>query len=305
MLRWQYSNWWRRTLKRAFAYNLFYKITMDKLIEVKNVTFMYDEENEPGIKALDNINLEIYKGEFLGIAGRNGSGKSTLAKLLNGLHLPNRGDVFVMGQNTKDENKLLDIRKTVGMVFQNPDNQMVATIVEEDVAFGPENLGLPREKLRQLVDESLKAVGMEKFKDKKPHKLSGGQKQRVAIAGVLAMHPDLIVLDEATAMLDPSGRKEVLATVKRLNQEGVSIVMITHYMEELTEADRIIVIDEGKCVLEGPPCEVFRKQELLEQMRLGVPEIVEISNALRREGVKLSNNILTMDELVDELCRLA
>ena len=210
-----------------------------------------------------------------------------------------------MGQNTKDENKLLDIRKTVGMVFQNPDNQMVATIVEEDVAFGPENLGLPREKLRQLVDESLKAVGMEKFKDKKPHKLSGGQKQRVAIAGVLAMHPDLIVLDEATAMLDPSGRKEVLATVKRLNQEGVSIVMITHYMEELTEANRIIVIDEGKCVLEGPPCEVFRKQELLEQMRLGVPEIVEISNALRREGVKLSNNILTMDELVDELCRLA
>ncbi len=278
---------------------------MDNLIEMKNVTFLYDAENEPDKKALDDISITIRKGEFLGIAGRNGSGKSTLAKLLNGLLLPTSGDVFVMGMNTKDEDRLIDIRRNIGMVFQNPDNQMVATIVEEDVAFGPENLGIPQPQLRALVDESLAAVGMSEYKDKKPHQLSGGQKQRIAIAGVLAMQPGCIVFDEATAMLDPSGRREVFATVEKLNTRGVTIVMITHYMEELTGADRILVIDGGRCVMEGSPTEVFAREQELRDLRLGVPEIVEIAGALKRKGVAIKDGILTIDELVDELCRLA
>lgn len=278
---------------------------MDSLIEMKNVTFLYDPENEPDKKALDDITITINKGEFLGIAGRNGSGKSTLAKLLNGLLLPTAGDVFVMGRNTKDEEELINIRSNIGMVFQNPDNQMVATIVEEDVAFGPENLGIPQAQLRKTVDESLAAVGMTEYKDKKPHQLSGGQKQRIAIAGVLAMHPGCIVFDEATAMLDPSGRREVLSTIERLNKEGVTIVMITHYMEELTGADRIIVIDGGRCVMEGSPTEIFSRSDALTELRLGAPEIAVIAQALKKEGVPVKSGILTIDELVDELCRLA
>jgi energy-coupling factor transport system ATP-binding protein len=227
------------------------------------------------------------------------------AKLLNGLLLPTSGDVFVMGMNTRDEEKLIDIRRNIGMVFQNPDNQMVATIVEEDVAFGPENLGVPQPQLRAIVDDSLAIVGMSEYKDKKPHQLSGGQKQRIAIAGVLAMQPGCIVFDEATAMLDPLGRREVLATIEKLNAQGVTIVMITHYMEELTGADRILVIDGGRCVMEGSPTDIFAREEDMRALRLGVPEIVEIAQALKREGVALKDGILTTDELVDELCRLA
>ena len=251
------------------------------------------------------MSLTIKKGEFVGIIGHNGSGKSTLAKLLNGLLLPNEGDVIVLGMNTKDESSIIKIRQNVGMVFQNPDNQMVATIVEEDVAFGAENLGIEPSEIKRLVDESLKTVGMYEFKDKKPHQLSGGQKQRIAIAGVLAMRPNCIIFDESTAMLDPIGRNEVLETMLRLNkQDGVTIIFITHYMEEIVHADRIVIMEKGNTVMQGTPREIFSDTEKLKQLRLNVPEIVELADGLRKGGMLLKDGILTAEELVDELCQL-
>ena len=278
---------------------------MDNIIELTNVSYLYDEESEPNKKALDSLSLTIKKGEFVGIIGHNGSGKSTLAKLLNGLLLPNEGDVIVLGMNTKDESSIIKIRQNVGMVFQNPDNQMVATIVEEDVAFGAENLGIEPSEIRRLVDESLKTVGMYEFKDKKPHQLSGGQKQRIAIAGVLAMRPNCIIFDESTAMLDPIGRNEVLETMLRLNkQDGVTIIFITHYMEEIVHADRIVIMEKGNTVMQGTPREIFSDTEKLKQLRLNVPEIVELADGHRKGGMLLKDGILTAEELVDELCQL-
>ena len=278
---------------------------MDNIIELKNVSYLYDEENEPTDRAVDGIDLTISQGEFVGIIGHNGSGKSTLAKLFNGLLLPNEGDVFVLDYNTRDDDTITQVRRNVGMVFQNPDNQMVATIVEEDVAFGAENLGLDPKEIRRVVDESLKAVDMYEFKDKKPHQLSGGQKQRIAIAGVLAMHPNCIIFDESTAMLDPIGRNEVLDTMLRLNKEdGVTIILISHYMEELVHADRIIIMERGHIAMQGSPKEIFSESDKLKQLRLNVPEIVEIAEGLRRGGMPLREGILTAKELVDELCQL-
>lgn len=278
---------------------------MENIIELENVSYLYDEENEPNKKALDGLSLNVRKGEFLGIIGHNGSGKSTLAKLLNGLLLPNEGEVRVLGMNTKDESSIIEIRRNVGMVFQNPDNQMVATIVEEDVAFGAENLGIEPGEIRRLVDESLKTVGMYEFKDKKPHQLSGGQKQRIAIAGVLAMRPNCIIFDESTAMLDPVGRNEVMETMLRLNkQDGVTIIFITHYMEELVNADRIVIMEKGNAVMEGSPREIFSDTDQLKTLRLNVPEIVELADGLRKGGLSLKEGILTAEELVNELCRL-
>lgn len=278
---------------------------MDNIIELKNVTFMYDEEADPDKKALDNVSLSVKTGEFVGVIGHNGSGKSTLAKLLNGLLLPSGGDVIVMSLNTKDDKNLIEIRRNVGMVFQNPDNQMVATIVEEDVAFGAENLGIPPEEIRRLVDESLKIVDMYEFKDKKPHQLSGGQKQRIAIAGVLAMRPKCIIFDESTAMLDPQGRSEVMQAMTNLNKhEGVTIILITHYMEEIVGADRIVIMENGHIVMEGDPRSIFERSDELKKLRLNVPEIVEIAEGLKEGGLNIRPGILTAEELVDELCRL-
>ena len=277
------------------------------MIKIENVVFQYhsineDEEVKP---AVDNLSLEIERGEFVAILGHNGSGKSTLAKMMNGLNLPTSGDVYVNGMNTKDDNLIWKIREKAGMVFQNPDNQIVATIVEEDVAFGPENLGVERGELRRRVDESLKVVGMYEYKDRAPHQLSGGQKQRVAIAGILAMNPDCIIFDEPTAMLDPIGRREVLATIKQLHrQENKTIVLITHYMDEVVDADRLVVMAEGKIVLEGVPRDVFANVNVMKELGLDVPQVTELAFELSREGYNVSSNVLHIDELVNELCLL-
>lgn len=277
---------------------------MNNIIEVKNLSFAYDSE-DPGKKALENVSLTIKEGEFVGIVGHNGSGKSTLAKMFNGLLIPTEGDVIVMGMNTKDDNSLIDIRRTVGMVFQNPDNQMVATIVEEDVAFGVENLGVEQAKIRGVVEDALRAVDMLDFKGQKPHQLSGGQKQRIAIAGIIAMKPKCIVFDESTAMLDPIGRSEVLSQMHRLNKEdGVTIIFITHYMEELINADRIIIMNDGEYYKEGTPVEIFSDTDELKKLRLNVPETVELADGLRKAGMKISHNVLTREELVEAICQL-
>ncbi len=277
---------------------------MNDIIQVNNIHFAYDPDNADN-KALDGVSLAIKEGEFVGIVGHNGSGKSTLAKMFNGLLVPNDGDVIVSGMNTKDENSLIDIRKTVGMVFQNPDNQMVATIVEEDVAFGVENLGVEQSKIRGIVDSALHAVDMYEFRGQKPHQLSGGQKQRIAIAGIIAMKPRCIVFDESTAMLDPVGRSEVLAQMHRLNDEdGVTIIFITHYMEELINADRIIIMNDGKFYKEGTPEEIFSDTDELKELRLNVPEVVELADGLRKMGYEIPHNVLTKEELVEAICQL-
>lgn len=273
-------------------------------ITLKNVDYYYDIENYPDKKALDNINISIASGEYIAVLGHNGSGKSTFAKLLNGLILPTNGDVLVNGLNTKDEDSLNEIRRSTGMVFQNPDNQMVATLVEEDVAFGVENLGIPAEEIRKRIYESLDAVGMLAYKDKKPHQLSGGQKQRIAIAGVLAMNPQCIIFDESTAMLDPAGREDVLEIIEKLNDEGVTIILITHNMEETITADRVVILNDGKIEMSGTPSEVFREIPKLRQLRLDAPEIVEIADILRNGGLNLPDDILSAEELVDALCQL-
>ena len=280
-------------------------MTNNVMIEVKNVSYLYDEEDQPDIKALDDVSMTINQGEFVGIIGHNGSGKSTLSKLFNGLLQPSSGEILVLGMNTADYDSLIPIRQNVGIVFQNPDNQMVATIVEEDVAFGVENLGLEPSKIRERVKDSLDIVDMAEFKDKKPHQLSGGQKQRIAIAGVLAMKTKCIIFDESTAMLDPQGRAEVLNVVHKLNREdNATIIFITHYMEELVSADRIIIMEKGKIALQGTPKEIFCEQEKLKELRLDVPDAVEVANELRRKGLNLPKGILTSEELVAELCQL-
>ncbi|MFW6034956.1 MAG: energy-coupling factor transporter ATPase [Halothermotrichaceae bacterium] len=269
------------------------------LLEVKGVDFKYSNMERP---ALHDINIKIDQGEFISIIGGNGSGKSTLAKLLNVLLLPSAGDVIIDGMNTKEADNRLQIRQKVGMVFQNPDNQLVATMVEDDVAFGPENLGIPSSEIRRRVDKSLELVGMIGYERHAPHKLSGGQKQRVAIAGVIAMEPDCIVLDEPTAMLDPQGRKEVVDTVKYLNEKkDITIIYITHFMEETIAADNIFVMDQGSIVKQGSPVDIFKDIEGLKKVNLDVPTVVELAAGLRKEGIVLPD-LLSIEELVTYLC---
>jgi len=269
------------------------------IIEVNNVSFVYrgNDQDKPDVKALEDINIGIKEGEFIAVLGRNGSGKSTLAKLFNALLLPTSGTVIVDGINTLNEEMLWDIRSTAGMVFQNPDNQIVGTVVEEDVAFGPENLGVPPQEIRKRVDEALEIIGLSEYKKHAPHLLSGGQKQRVAIAGILAMKPKCIVLDEATAMLDPIGRKEVMSILKKLNsQENITIVHITHHMDEAVEADRVLVIDKGKCVIIGTPKEVFSDVERIKGLGLDVPQVTELLYELNKAGCKFPSGVLTVEE---------
>lgn len=281
---------------------------MEKFIEAKNITFSYiNEMEDPPIKTtvFENLSLEIKKGEFIAILGHNGSGKSTLAKCFNAINIPEEGDVFVNGMSIKDQSKILDIRQSVGMVFQNPDNQIVATVVEEDVAFALENMGVPSEEIRRRVDESLKTVGMYEYREHAPHKLSGGQKQRVAIAGILAMQPDCILLDEPTAMLDPKGRREVLKTVKELNKnKGVTIVLITHYMDEAAQADRVVVMDRGKIVMDDKPKKIFSKVNEIKSLGLDVPQVTELVYELNKYGLKLDTHIINENECCDALLTL-
>ncbi len=279
---------------------------MKNFIEFDGVSFAYEEEeNLASENVIENMSLKIEKGDFVAVLGHNGCGKSTLAKLCNSILVPQSGKVYVDGIDTADENRLYDIRQRVGMVFQNPDNQIVATIVEDDVAFGPENLGVEPDEIRRRVDEALKNVGMYDFRSFEPHKLSGGQKQRVAIAGIIAMKPDCIVLDEPTAMLDPRGRREVMATVKRLNEEyGITVIFITHYMDEAVKANRVIVMDNGKIVLDGKPKEVFVRIDTLKKIGLDVPEATELTHLLIGKGIDLPEDILDTDELYSYLVRL-
>ncbi|MSB10081.1 energy-coupling factor transporter ATPase [Finegoldia sp. BIOML-A1] len=268
------------------------------IIEIKNLSFQYEGSSK---KVLKNLNIDIKEGEFICVLGHNGSGKSTLAKLINAQYIPTEGDILVGNMNTKDDDNLWNIREMCGMVFQNPDNQLVATIVEEDVAFGPENLGVPREELRKRVDECLELVGMSEYKRHSPALLSGGQKQRIAIAGILAMNPKCLLMDEPTAMLDPQGRKDILNTVLKLREMGKTIIHITHYMEECVNADRIIVINEGDVVLEGTPREVFSNVEQMKEIGLDVPEPTEISYLLNKSNINVRADVLTVDELVEAL----
>jgi len=277
---------------------------MKSLIEFRNVSFDYVNHEGKLINAIRDISFTVQRGEFLVIIGHNGSGKSTLAKLINALLIPSAGEVMIKGMDTKNSSLVWDIRKTAGMVFQNPDNQMVSTIVEEDVAFGPENIGIESGKIRLRVDESLKTVHMSEFARHAPHFLSGGQKQRIAIAGILAMKPEIIILDEPTAMLDPIGRKEVLSTMKRLNEEeGITVVYITHYMEEAVYADRIMVMENGEIMLNDSPREIFSNVEKLKEIGLDVPQVTELAYELRKSGVKLPKSVLGVDELIGELCQ--
>ncbi len=273
----------------------------DVLIRFSDVSYRYESDTETPLPlALKNINIDIKKGEFVAVLGHNGSGKSTLAKLANAIIMPESGQVFVKGMDTSDEELEYDIRQTVGVVFQNPDNQIVATIVEEDVAFGPENLGLEPNEIRRRVDEALKAVGMYEYRFHEPHKLSGGQKQRVAIAGIMAMQTECIVLDEPTAMLDPKGREEVINSMLRLNRElGITVVLITHYMDEAVKADRVIVMDNGSVVMNDTPREVFARQDVIEHAGLELPESAALANELKKCGVDLPSGILTPEEFVE------
>jgi len=279
---------------------------MSKDIKVQDLYFEYrDEENKSVFPVLKDINLEIKNGEFVAVLGHNGSGKSTLAKHFNAILMPTSGKVFIGEYDTSSENNLFSIRQHVGMVFQNPDNQIVATIVEEDVAFALENLGVEPTEIRHRVDEALKMVGMYEYREHAPHQLSGGQKQRVAIAGILAMRPDCIVLDEPTAMLDPKGREEVLTTVRKLNEEfNTTVIMITHYMDEAVKADRVVVIDDGKILLDDTPKAVFSQVELLKSVGLDVPQVTELIYELKKEGIVLPDGILTEDECVNALTEL-
>ncbi len=275
------------------------------MIKSENVTFKYPNQEIEELSVLKDINIKIRKGEFVAILGHNGSGKSTFAKLLNALLIPASGVVYINGMDTSDNSMLWNIRQTAGMVFQNPDNQIVATVVEEDVAFGPENLGLAPVEIRKRVDESLLDVGMFEYRKHSPHLLSGGQKQRIAIAGILAMKPKCIVLDEPTAMLDPSGRKEVIETIMALNKkEKITIVLITHYMDEAVNADRIYVMGDGEIKIEGTPKQVFSKVKEIKEQGLDVPQITELTQLLIAEGIDLPPDILTVDEMVVELCQL-
>ena len=277
---------------------------MANIIHIEHISFTYpEEEGRETFAALDGVTLDIEAGSFVAVLGHNGSGKSTLAKHMNAVLLPTGGKVYVDGMDTWDEEVLLEIRRRVGMVFQNPDNQIVANVVEEDVAFGPENLGVPTEEIRRRVDAALKAVGMEDFLLHAPHNLSGGQKQRIAIAGIIAMEPKCIVLDESTAMLDPSGRREVLDTVRRLNREkGITIVLITHHMNEAAMADRVVVMDDGHVVMDGRPREILTRMEDLRAIGLDVPHTVELLHGLREDGFDVPLDALTVEECADAVC---
>lgn len=280
------------------------------MIETKNLSFIYREEDmESGEikeeKVLKDINIEIKKGSFTAVLGHNGSGKSTLAKHFNAILLPSGGKVYVKGMDTADENNIFNIRQSAGMVFQNPDNQMVAALVEDEVAFAPENLGVEPKEIRRRVDECLEIVNMTKYAQSSPSKLSGGQKQRVAIASVLAMNPEILILDEPTAMLDPKGRSEVIKTIKMLNEEkDITVVLITHYMDEAAQADRTVVIDDGEIVLDGTPKEVFKNVEKLKSLGLDVPQVTELAYELRKMGIEISDDVLTVDECFDEIIRI-
>lgn len=277
------------------------------MVKTENLVFEYirrDEEgNVEGIeRAIDNVNINIKKGDFVAILGHNGSGKSTLAKHINAILCPTEGTVWVNSIDTREHDRIWDIRQNAGMVFQNPDNQIIATVVEEDVGFGPENIGVPTEEIWERVEESLKSVGMFEYRHHSPNKLSGGQKQRVAIAGVMAMKPECIVLDEPTAMLDPNGRKEVIKTITELNRkENVTVLLITHYMEEVINADKVIVMDKGKVVMEGTPKEIFSRVEDLKKYRLDVPQVTELAYELKKNNIDISDGILTIEELSNEL----
>ena len=281
-----------------------------KIIKAEKLVHEYihrDEDNqvESIQTALDGVDIEIEKGQFVAILGHNGSGKSTLAKHMNAILEPSGGEMWVDGMDTSDEKHLWDIRQSAGMVFQNPDNQIIASVVEEDVGFGPENIGVPTDEIWERVEESLKAVGMWKFRSHSPNKLSGGQKQRVAIAGVMAMQPECIIFDEPTAMLDPNGRKEVLQAAHLLNRKkGVTVILITHYMEEVVDADRVFVMDKGKVVMQGTPREIFSQVDELKRHRLDVPQITLLADELRKSGLPIPAGILTRAELVQELCKL-
>lgn len=280
------------------------------IVKAKNLTFEYIRRDEDGnvegiTKAVDNVSIDIKQGDFVAVLGHNGSGKSTFAKHLNALVMPIEGTVWVDGMDTREEENTLKVRQTAGMVFQNPDNQIVGTLVDEEVGFGPENIGVPTEEIWERVEKSLKAVGMYAFRNQSPNKLSGGQKQRVAIAGIVAMKPKCIVLDEPTAMLDPLGRKDVLNVLHELNrQENVTVILITHYMEEVIDIDKLYVMDDGKLVMSGTPREIFSQVEKLKELRLDVPHVTELAYELQKEGVPLKNGILTSEEFTEELIRV-
>ena len=280
------------------------------IVKAKNLTFEYIRRDEDGnvegiTKAVDNVSIDIKQGDFVAVLGHNGSGKSTFAKHLNALVMPTEGTVWVDGMDTREEENTLKVRQTAGMVFQNPDNQIVGTLVDEEVGFGPENIGVPTEEIWERVEKSLKAVGMYAFRNQSPNKLSGGQKQRVAIAGIVAMKPKCIVLDEPTAMLDPLGRKDVLNVLHELNrQENVTVILITHYMEEVIDIDKLYVMDDGKLVMSGTPREIFSQVEKLKELRLDVPHVTELAYELQKEGVPLKNGILTSEEFTKELIRV-
>lgn len=276
------------------------------MIECRNLVFKYTaSENQEEKIAINDVNLQITEGEFIAILGHNGSGKSTMAKHMNALLIPTDGKMLVNKMDTSNMNNLWNVRETAGMVFQNPDNQLVATIVEEDVAFGPENLGVPPEEIRKRVDEALERVGMSEYKKHAPHLLSGGQKQRIAIAGILAMQPKCIIFDEPTAMLDPSGRKEVLDTIIDLNRNyGITVILITHYMDEAAKADRIVVMDKGKLILDGKPRDVFSNVEKMKNIGLDVPQVTELSYELQKVGINIDTRILDVNEMVNAICQL-
>ena len=280
------------------------------IVKAKNLTFEYIRRDEDGnvegiTKAVDNVSIDIKQGDFVAVLGHNGSGKSTFAKHLNALVMPTEGTVWVDGMDTREEENTLKVRQTAGMVFQNPDNQIVGTLVDEEVGFGPENIGVPTEEIWERVEKSLKAVGMYAFRNQSPNKLSGGQKQRVAIAGIVAMKPKCIVLDEPPAMLDPLGRKDVLNVLHELNrQENVTVILITHYMEEVIDIDKLYVMDDGKLVMSGTPREIFSQVEKLKKLRLDVPHVTELAYELQKEGVPLKNGILTSEEFTEELIRV-
>lgn len=275
---------------------------LKNLIEIEDVCFSYEEEGEPAVK---HVSLSVPKGAFYAVLGQNGSGKSTLAKLMNGLYKPTSGKVTVYGMDTADEEKTWEIRQRAGMVFQNPDNQLVATVVKDDVAFGLENIGVPHEDMPGRIEQALRDVGMQEFADRSPHHLSGGQKQRVAIAGVLAMRSDIIIFDEATAMLDPKGRQEVFSVVQRLNKTmGLTVVWITHFMEEAALADRVFVMHDGETVLEGTPAEVFAESEKLKECKLRQPPMAELAGMLREKGIEIGRDVLTAEDMVREVKRL-
>ena len=280
------------------------------IIKAVKLAYEYKRYGEDGqveetLRAVDGVDLDVKKGDFVAILGHNGSGKSTLAKQINALLVPTEGTLYVDGMDTKDPEKVWDIRQSAGMVFQNPDNQIIGSVVDEDVGFGPENMGIPTKEIWERVEESLRSVGMWEYRHSSPNKLSGGQKQRVAIAGVVAMHPKCIVLDEPTAMLDPVGRKDVIRTVRALNMvEDVTVILITHYMEEVIYADKVIVMDDGKVVMQGTPGEIFSQVDTLKKYRLDVPQVTLLAHKLKKAGLDLPAGILSIEELVDNLCQL-